>query len=156
MGNAYSTSSCFFSSYFVLTVYWNLTNYTLKHNLLVESSDVILWLMVGKFTGGDSERLCPNNRTCLVFVLRYYVCVSFQQDFTFLRVGKGIFVNRELLVLFPVNCEITFLFLVKRDFGNRREPWFLIIIICETRIGCLFHRELWFSFMLFLIFREKL
>ena len=155
-GNAYSTSSCFFSSYFILTVCWNLTNYTLKHNLLVESSDVILWLMVGKFTGGDSERLCPNNRTYLVFVLRYYVCVSFQQDFTFLRVGKGIFVNRELLVLFPVNCEITFLFLVKRDFGNRREPWFLIIIICETRIGCLFHRELWFSFMLFLIFREKL
>ena len=78
--------------------------------------------MVGKFTGGDSERLCPNNRTYLVFVLRYYVCVSFQQDFTFLRVGKGIFVNRELLVLFPVNCEITFLFLVKDDFGNRREP----------------------------------
>ena len=58
--------------------------------------------MVGKFTGGDSERLCPNNRTYLVFVLRYYVSVSFQQDFTFLRVGKGIFVNRELLVLFPV------------------------------------------------------
>ena len=36
--------------------------------------------------------------------------------------GKGYFVSRELLVLFPVNCEITFLFLVKRDFGNRREP----------------------------------
>ena len=78
--------------------------------------------MVGKFTGEDSERLCPNNRTYLVFVLRYYVCVSFQQDFSFLRVGKGIFVNRELLVLFHVNCEITFLFLVKPDFGNRREP----------------------------------
>ena len=41
---------------------------------------------------------------------------------SFMRVVKGIFVNRELLVLFPVNCEITFLFLVKRDFGNRREP----------------------------------
>ena len=35
---------------------------------------------------------------------------------------KGVFVNRELLVLFPVNCEITFLFLMKRDFGNRRRP----------------------------------
>ena len=69
------------------------------------------------------------------------------------RVVKGIFVKRELLVLFPLNCEITFLFLVKSDFGNRREPWFLIIFICETRIGCLIHRELWFSFMLF---REKL
>ena len=30
--------------------------------------------------------------------------------------------NRELLVLFPVNCEIASLFLVKRDFGNRRKP----------------------------------
>ena len=30
--------------------------------------------------------------------------------------------NSELLVLSPVNYEITFLFLVKRDFGNRREP----------------------------------
>ena len=40
--------------------------------------------------------------------------------------GKGYFVNREWLVLFPVKCEITpVLFLVKRDFGNRREPWFL-------------------------------
>ena len=39
-----------------------------------------------------------------------------------LRAVKGIFVNHELLDLFPVNCEITFLFLVKRDFGNRREP----------------------------------
>ena len=39
-----------------------------------------------------------------------------------MRAVKGIFVNRELLVLFLVNCEITFLFLVKRDFGNRREP----------------------------------
>ena len=54
-----------------------------------------------------------------------------------LEVVKGIFVNRELLVLFPVNCEITLLFLVKRDFGNRREPRFLIIFICETRIRCL-------------------
>ena len=47
------------------------------------------------------------------------------------------------------------LFLVKRDFGNRREPWCLKIIICETKIGCLIHRELWLSFMLFLIFREN-
>ena len=38
------------------------------------------------------------------------------------RAVKEIFVNRELLVLFPMNCEITFLFLVKREFGNRREP----------------------------------
>ena len=30
--------------------------------------------------------------------------------------------DSELLVLFPVNCVITFLFLVKRDFGDRREP----------------------------------
>ena len=60
-----------------------------------------------------------------------------------LRAVNGIFVNRELLCLFPVNCEVIFLFLVKRDFGNRREPWFLIIIICETRIGCWIHRELW-------------
>ena len=29
-------------------------------------------------------------------------------------------------------------------------------ITCETRIGCLTHSELWFSFMLVLIFREKL
>ena len=50
---------------------------------------------------------------------------------------------------------ITFLFLVKRDFGNSRELWFLIRIICETRIGCLIQCELWFSFTLFLIFREK-
>ena len=28
----------------------------------------------------------------------------------------------ELLVLFPVNWVITFLFLVKSDFGDRREP----------------------------------
>ena len=28
----------------------------------------------------------------------------------------------ELLVLFPVNCVIPFLFLVKRDVGDRREP----------------------------------
>ena len=41
---------------------------------------------------------------------------------SFMRVIKGICVNRELLVLFPVNCDITFLFLVKRDFGNHREP----------------------------------
>ena len=40
--------------------------------------------------------------------------------------GEGYFVNSEWLVLFPVNCEISpVLFLVKRDFGNRREPWFL-------------------------------
>ena len=50
---------------------------------------------------------------------------------------------------------IIFLFLVKRGFGNSRERWFLIRIICETRIGSLIQRELWFSFMLFLIFREK-
>lgn len=83
MRNSYSTSSCFFSSYFILTVYWNITNYTLKHNLLVESSDVIRWPLVGKFTGGDSETLCPNNRTFLVFFHFYYVSVSFRQDFTF-------------------------------------------------------------------------
>ena len=44
---------------------------------------------------------------------------------------------------------------MKSDFGNSRELWFLIRIICETRIGCLIQCELWFSFMLFLIFREK-
>ena len=33
--------------------------------------------------------------------------------------------NRELLVLFPVNCEITFLFLVKRDFGSRKAVLWL-------------------------------
>ena len=60
-----------------------------------------------------------------------------------MRVVKGIFVNRELLVLFPVNCEITFIFLVKRDFGNRPEPWFLIIIVCEMRIWSWIHGKLW-------------
>ena len=60
------------------------------------------------------------------------------------------FIPHELSVLSP-----WFLFLVKRDFGNSRELWFLIRIICETRIGCLIQCELWFSFMLFLIFREK-
>ena len=59
------------------------------------------------------------------------------------RAVKGIFVNRELLVLLPVNCEITFLFLVKRDFGNCREEGFLVLIIFETRIGCWIHRKLW-------------
>ena len=44
---------------------------------------------------------------------------------------------------------------MKSDFGNSRELWFLIRIICETRIVCLIQRELWFSFMLFLLFREK-
>ena len=64
--------------------------------------------------------------------------------------------NRELLVLFPVNCDITFLFLRKRDFGNRRKPcFFIMIIICETRIGCLIHHELSFSFMLFSIFERN-
>ena len=60
------------------------------------------------------------------------------------------FIPHELSVLSP-----WFLFLVKRDFGNSRELWFLIRIICETRIGCLVQCELWFSFMLFLIFRGK-
>ena len=60
------------------------------------------------------------------------------------------FIPHELSVLSP-----WFPFLVKRDFGNSRELWFLIRIICETRIGCLIQCELWFSFMLFLIFREK-
>ena len=39
-----------------------------------------------------------------------------EDDLWKIGVVKGIFVNRELLVLFPVNCEITLLFRVKRDF----------------------------------------
>ena len=60
------------------------------------------------------------------------------------------FIPHELSVLSP-----WFLFLVKRDFGNSCELWFLIRIICETRIRCLIQCELWFSFMFFLIFWEK-
>ena len=90
--------------------------------------------------------------------------------------------TRPWIACFIPQCEITFLFLVTRDFGDRREPWFLIITqmneeswmrgqqtcpftihynmwtvssdvsitcICDTRIGCLIHSELWFFFMLF-------
>ena len=49
---------------------------------------------------------------------------------------KGIFVNPELTFLFKVKCEMTSFFFVKRDFGNRREPLFVIIIIREMRIEC--------------------
>ena len=50
---------------------------------------------------------------------------------------KGIFVNHELLVLFAVNCEITFPFLVKRDFGDlffllKRKMPNLLSVKCET------------------------
>ena len=50
---------------------------------------------------------------------------------------KGIFVNHELLVLIAVNCEITFPFLVKRDFGDlffllKRKMPNSLSVKCET------------------------
>ena len=50
---------------------------------------------------------------------------------------EGIFVNHELHVLFAVNCEITFPFLVKRDFGDlffllKRKMPNLLSVKCET------------------------
>ena len=38
------------------------------------------------------------------------------------RVVKGILVNRDLPVLFPVKCEMGNFFLVKRALSNAREP----------------------------------
>ena len=62
--------------------------------------------------------LLPREPIALLFSISF----PHQTPATQTRAVKGIFVNRELLVLFPVNCEITFLLLVKRDFGNRGEP----------------------------------
>ena len=50
---------------------------------------------------------------------------------------KGIFVNHELLVLIAENCEITFPFLVKRDFGDlffllKRKMPNSLSVKCET------------------------
>lgn len=63
------------------------------------------------------------------------------------RVVKGTFVNRELLVFSLWIVKSTFYFLLNVSFDNNyvrnENPVFI-------------HRELWFSFMFFMIFEEQL
>ena len=72
----------------------------------------------------------------------YFNTVSDKRGWVFSWIGNY------CLFYSPGIVKITFLFLVKRDFGKQGEPRFFTIILSVT-IGFLIHCELWFSFMLF-------